>query len=337
MGKRTDRYNRKGNGRRYRSSIRGGWGKRPRRRLNWKSILVLVCAVVLAISLIQLIGYGISALRRANTNRELQNLHSAAQETPAPTPLAQPSEAPQETAAPMPERIPEPTPQADPAATKTPYGMIMPSAPQSGQQAGNARRVYQMVGTSSDYLTEMRALYWKNKDVIGWVNIPGVVDLPVVYRDNVYYLDHDFNGNTSNGGTLFLDALHPFKETTQHLVLHGHNMKDGSMFAHLTHYQSAAYTKEHGIINWSTMYRKETYEIFAVAVIATDYRSPRYVAYLGTSSFRTDEQFSQFLQQIRENSVYWKGVEVQPTDALLTLSTCLEDDRILVMGRRISP
>ena len=36
-------------------------------------------------------------------------------------------------------------------------------------------------------------------------------------------------------------------------------------------------------------------------------------------------------------SVDVRGIEVKPTDALITLSTCLEDDRILVMGKRVSP
>ena len=331
MGRRSERHDRRSGGRRYRSALTDSRMQKPRRRLNWKNVAILVCGAVLAVSLMKLIHYGISSAQRRDTSQELQALHNAGQATDSAI-IQLPTQAPA-TPAPQAAATPEPA-TAQPAVRQTAYGKIMPATPSPG---GTPKPVYQQIGTNKQFLAEMRALYWKNKDTIGWINIPGVVDLPVVYRDNVYYLTHDFNGKTNNGGTLFLDVLHPFKESTQHLVIHGHNMKDGSMFAHLTHYQSPSYARDHGRINWSSMYRKEVYEIYAVDVISTDYQSPRYIAYLGTSSFKTEDQFNAFMAQVKQNAVYWKGIEVKPTDALITLSTCLEDDRILVMGNRVSP
>ena len=43
------------------------------------------------------------------------------------------------------------------------------------------------------------------------------------------------SGAQSASGTLFLDEAHPLEADTQYLVVHGHNMYDGSMFARLTH------------------------------------------------------------------------------------------------------
>ena len=55
----------------------------------------------------------------------------------------------------------------------------------------------------------MQELKRLNRDTVGWISISGVVDLPVVYRDNSYYLNHDFQGQKSGAGTLFLDQNHP--------------------------------------------------------------------------------------------------------------------------------
>ena len=54
-------------------------------------------------------------------------------------------------------------------------------------------------------------------------------------------------------GTLFLDEFHPLRETTQHLLIHGHNMKDGSMFGLLTHYRQPLYWQKHPFISLSTL------------------------------------------------------------------------------------
>ena len=334
------RTNRRDNtGRTYRTTMQTrAPGRRRRRKLNWKGIAVLACIVVLAISLIRLIGYGISSIQRRNTNQELQAIHSQlASATDAPAAVPAPTQAPATDApAPVETPVPQPVQAVDPS-TPAPYGKIMPRTPGPGEATATPKPTFQYVATNKDYMPEMRALYWKNKDVVAWLNIPGVVDLPVVYRDNVYYLTHDFNGKESNGGTLFLDVMHPFKENTQHLVVHGHNMKDGSMFAHLTHYQQKKYARDHATINWSTMYRKETYELFCVSVISTDYYDSRYVDYLGTATFRSADQLKAMLEKLQRNAVYWRGVEIKPTDSLLTLSTCLDEDRILLVARRVNP
>ena len=302
-------------------------GRRARnkgRKIAWRRVALLAFGVVLIFSLIRLIGYISNSARRRQVNAQLQALHvtdapSAVPQTPPPT------EAPTAALAQAAAATPAPTP----------YGKVMPNLRPT--VSPTLKPTYQAIGNSNSFLDDMRALYWKNKDVVGWLKIPGVVDLPVVYRDNVYYIDHDFYGQKNQGGTLFLDVLHPLMASTQHLVIHGHNMKDGTMFAHLSHYQSPAYTRDHDTIQWSSLYRRETYRIFAVSIVSIDPAAPTYVSYLGTNNFRTEAQFRQLLDQLRKNAVYWKGEDVDASDALMTLSTCLNEDRILVVAKRVSP
>ena len=198
-------------------------------------------------------------------------------------------------------------------------------------------RCYQYIGNA--VLPESAKLYARNPDMVAWLRIPGVVSLPVVYRDNAYYLDHDFNGRSSSSGTLFLDEAHPLASDTQYMVVHGHNMYDGSMFGGLTHYRKRGYMDEHPLVCLNTLYREETYEVIGVLLLPDDVQSDGYVVYTGMRKFQSLEQFYDFAGSIRENALYWKdGAEMLPSDALLALSTCYhEDSRIVVMCRRTSP
>lgn len=88
--------------------------------------------------------------------------------------------------------------------------------------------------TSGDVLPDMMDLLGRNPDTVGWIGISGIVHLPVVYRDNAYYLTHDFDGKRNDSGALFLDQGTPVTAQTQNLLIHGHSMYDGSMFGLLT-------------------------------------------------------------------------------------------------------
>ena len=101
----------------------------------------------------------------------------------------------------------------------------------------------------------MEALYRDNRDLVGWLRMEGILDLPVVYKDNKYYLMHDFYKNKSAAGTLFLDENHPFRENAQNLLLHGHNMKDGTMFGRLVQYETnLQFLKNNPFIQYSTLW-----------------------------------------------------------------------------------
>ena len=117
----------------------------------------------------------------------------------------------------------------------------------------------------------MEALYNENHDLIGWLEIPEILDLPVMYRDNSYYLTHDFSGQKTASGAIFLDQSHRFTEYAQNLLLHGHNMKDGTMFGRLVHYaQDISYFKRNAFVNVDTLWEEERYVIFAVLRVSLD-------------------------------------------------------------------
>ncbi len=237
------------------------------------------------------------------------------EETPAPTP--------EPTAEPTPEPTDEPEPAAqknEPAATTAP-------------ELVKTTKFHHMGG---DALPEMETLYNENRDLVAWISIPEVIDLPVVYKDNSYYLKRDFYKQKNTAGTIFLDESHPFKEKTQNLLLHGHNMKDGTMFGRLTQYiYDRTYIKNHPFINLSTLWRKEQYVIFAVLDVSLDPKNEAFFNYFTHSTFSSDAEFTSYIRQLQLRSMFAIPIDVEPTDALLTLSTCLEDNRLVIVARRL--
>jgi len=235
-----------------------------------------------------------------------------------------------------PEPTPVPTPEPAPEPEKE-QETQKPSAPRATAEP-ELVKITEFHHVGGDALPEMEALYNENRDLVAWLNIPDVIDLPVVYKDNDYYLKRDFYKQKNTAGTIFLDENHPFKEKTQNLLLHGHNMKDGTMFGRLTQYiYDRTYIKNHPFINLSTLWRKEQYVIFAVLDVSLDPRNEAFFNYFTHSTFSSDAEFTSYIRQLQLRSMFAIPIDVEPTDALLTLSTCLEENRLVIVARRLRP
>lgn len=272
-------------------------------RRNWRYMLAFI--LLLAIGLyaaVRLVHYAASSLSARRTNEELRAVFEAAEEIPA-------SPVPAEESAVLPTAAPEP--------------QLLDS--------------YQYIGDTIH--PKLEKLIAKNPDTVAWLHIPGgIAELPVVYRDNTFYLNHDFYGKRSSSGTLFLDEQHPFMQDTQYMVIHGHNWHDGSMFGMLSHYRRKGYMEEHPTVYLYTLYQQEEYEVIGVLDVPGDHQGKGYVPYVGVRKFRSLDQFYGFARIIRKNALHWKdGAEMRPDEAFLALSTCHEEDRIVVICRRTSP
>ncbi len=198
-----------------------------------------------------------------------------------------------------------------------------------------ASGIYHLV--SSYILPGMRSPLRHNPDTVGWLTIPDIVDLPVVYRDNTYYLTHDFYGNTSRSGTLFLDEHHPLDAGARNLLIYGHNMHDGSMFGLLTHYRRLERVKTHPLISFSTLWEKETYAVFAVVRTPDDPADPGYLDFFCHPGFASAAAFEDYIGAVRARSLFDIPVEVSPEDPLLTLATCMDTGHLTVFARRLRP
>ncbi|HNW87872.1 MAG TPA: class B sortase [Candidatus Limiplasma sp.] len=212
-------------------------------------------------------------------------------------------------------------------ATQNPVSTAMVAS----SYAAAKKNFFQVIGVTQDSL---KPFVKQNNDTIGWIRIDPIVDLPIVYRDNSYYLNHDYYGNKSIYGTIFLDVNHPVRSDSQNLLLHGHNMKDGSMFGRLTKYLEYKFTRNHYAIQLETRLERFTYFVFAVAVVSTDNKKADFLYYWGHSSFANESAFIAYIDEIYDRSIYTRYLDVEYTDTLLTLSTCYDKERLVVFARR---
>lgn len=187
-------------------------------------------------------------------------------------------------------------------------------------------------------LPEYRELYERNSDMIGWLTIDNTrIDYPVMQnpQDAEYYLDHDFDKKENQNGLPFLDAQNRIEESDI-LLLHGHNMKSGLMFADLLNYKKESYYKEHSTIQFNTLYEKAEYEIVAVILSEVYRKSDDVFKYYQVEKVGTPDEFASYVENIKKLALYDTGVTAQYGDRLIVLSTCeysSENGRLAVVAR----
>lgn len=184
-------------------------------------------------------------------------------------------------------------------------------------------------------------LYDRNPDFAGWIYIDGTrIDYPVMQtiQDEEYYLHRDFDKQDSDEGLPFLDLRCRTDAPSTNLLIYGHNMKNGDMFADLLKYDSREYYQGHRIIRFDTLYEEALYEIVAVFRTRVAYRDENTFRFYNFIEADTSEDFEYYIENIRALSLYDTGTEVSEADTLLTLSTCeytVDDGRFVVVAKKL--
>lgn len=188
---------------------------------------------------------------------------------------------------------------------------------------------------TEDTLSQYARLHDENPDLVGWLTIDGTkVDYPVMFTpDNPeYYSRRGFDKKESMNGLLFMDENSNFYDYGGNVVIYGHNMKNGSMFADLLKYRDENFWAKHSTIKLDTLHESRVYEI--AAVLESGDMSELPFAFMRSN----DKGAEEVLQRVREDSLYDTGVPIKYGNDFLTLSTCdydTADGRFVVVARRI--
>lgn len=164
---------------------------------------------------------------------------------------------------------------------------------------------------------DLEALREVNPDVVGWIRIPDtVIDYPLMQgEDNDYYLKRTWDENKNDVGSIFLEHLNSSDFTDFNTIVYGHNMIDGSMFASLRKYQQQSHWEAHPYVYIRSDQGVYRYEIFS-----------SYLADVESNTFGLgfsgEESKGKFLDWIISKSDILTNVQPEPTDRILTLSTC---------------
>ena len=192
-----------------------------------------------------------------------------------------------------------------------------------------------------EMLDQYAGLYQENPDLGGWIRIDGTaIDYPVMYTPDEpeRYLHLSFEGRYSKRGVPFIGEGCSIAPRSQNIVVYGHHMKNGSMFAAITGYKDMEFWREHPTIYFSTLYEEGEYQV--LAAIETDiYASEELRCYSFTGA-EDEADFNEYIAAIRETALYDTGVDVAYGDELLTLSTCsyhTSNGRFVVVARKTNP
>ncbi len=197
-----------------------------------------------------------------------------------------------------------------------------------------------------DVLDSFKTLIAINDEVQGWIYIPNTknIDYPVLYckSDNSSYqkyLYQDFNGNTSNYGSIFIDYRSNKGVDSKNVILHGHNSGNDLMFSEICKYKSLDFYQSAPTFTFTS--RKETSEYVVFAVFITNTRSEHgvFFNYL-MGSFNNDSEFMNYVYLCRARSLINTPVTVNENDTLMTLSTCsyeYKEFRTVVLARKVRP
>lgn len=186
-----------------------------------------------------------------------------------------------------------------------------------------------------------RNLYLENSDMVGWIQIEGTnIDYPVMQTpaDPNYYLKHDFEKNYTDYGCPFMQADCDASTPSDNLIIYGHNMKDGSMFADLARYRSKDFWQSHKTVWFDTALGSCAYEIFAVVHTTVQADDADAFPFYWLVDAAAPEDFAGYVSTCKARALYDTGISAEYGDKLLTLSTCdnvADDGRLLVIAKRI--
>ena len=191
-------------------------------------------------------------------------------------------------------------------------------------------------------LPELAELYKQNGDLVGWISIADTnINYPVMQSVNEpnFYLKHGFDKEYSDYGCPYVQEDCDVQEPSDNLVIYGHHMKNGSMFAHLEKFKDKDFWNEHRTITFNTLTDKQKYEIVAVfrTVVYTDSAdSFKYYRFVDAESA---DEFNSYIAKCKELSIYDTGVTAEYGDKLITLSTCeysRTNGRLVVVAKLIT-
>jgi sortase B len=183
-----------------------------------------------------------------------------------------------------------------------------------------------------------RKLRAENADFVFWLKVPGTkVDYPVMQRKGSpeYYLHRNFKGENSAAGTPFLASICDPYKPSDNLIIYGHHMRSGAMFATLTKLTSKSFYEQHSEIDLLTKDGLKKYTIISVFRTQVGAGAKDEFRYYEKADFADEADFSFFIENAKSRAYYETDIPLAYGNKLITLSTCeytAKNGRLVVVG-----
>ena len=166
-----------------------------------------------------------------------------------------------------------------------------------------------------EFTVDFEELQSRNPDCIGWIRFINVdISYPIMQGDdNEYYLKHTFTGQERTSASIFMDYQNTSDFSDMVTIIYGHNMKNDTMFGNLHEYEDS-----------STL---ETDPYFLIYTPDGTYRYDIFSCYTTSDLnyqifYSESDEYTEYVQKLKNNSSYDTGVEVSGSDHIIMLSTC---------------
>ena len=179
-------------------------------------------------------------------------------------------------------------------------------------------------------LNELRKI---NSDTKGWIKVNGTnINYPFVQTsNNDYYLKNDYYHNKNYNGWIFADYRNDIDKLDQNTIIYGHNKYlNQTMFGTLNNVLNEEWqnNNENLKITFNNLYENMQWQIFSI------YKIHNTNDYL-TTSFSSKAAYKKFLNVIKNRSIKDFNVDVTKEDKILTISTCVDNNKRLVIHAKL--
>lgn len=188
-------------------------------------------------------------------------------------------------------------------------------------------------------LPQFAELYKENNELYGWIKIEDTkINYPVMHspEDPEKYLHSNFEQEYSYAGLPFLDAR--CSAESDNLLIYAHNLLNGTMFRSLPKYENKDYWKAHPIIEFNTLYEKQSYEVMAAFYDRVYYKAEDVFKFYQFVDAADEQEYNEAIQNFKDKQIYETGVTATYGDQLLTLVTCAyhtDNGRFVVVARKV--
>jgi len=199
---------------------------------------------------------------------------------------------------------------------------------------------------------KFKHLYAVNNDVVGWLTIPNTrTDTPILHATkaqggNDYYLRYNYYHKYTEFGDPFMDYRNNEKELSRNTILYGHNLQgdsldNGMCFAGVMGYHTLEGYRNAPVITFNTLYKDYKWKVIGAFVATTKAKDDNGYVFNYIYPDMNDEKFMQYIDEVRQRSLFTTDVDVQKDDKVLTLSTCTYelgtsiDTRFVVVARMV--
>ena len=113
------------------------------------------------------------------------------------------------------------------------------------------------------------------------------------------------------------------------MIIYGHDMNAGTMFAPLLNYTSKSFAQQHSVIQLETEQGVKKYSVYAVAKVKSN------DMFYNLKNAPNKAFFEQKTKDISQRALYTIGNQPKYGQKLITLSTCTndgQDNRLIVVA-----